>query len=101
MRIPTSTSDKTPAGEPAPEKKTTVSFSRDILPLFRTSDIQHMNAFGVRLGDHGWMSNPANAWNVLNHLRGVKQPRMPLGGPYWTEDQLNLFQQWIGAGYPP
>lgn len=69
MRIPTSTSDKTPAGDPAPDK--TVSFSRDILPLFRPGDIQHMNAFGVRLGDHGWMSKPVNAWNVLNHLRGV------------------------------
>lgn len=36
-----------------------VSFNADILPLFSRSDIEHMNAFGVRLGHHDWMSQPA------------------------------------------
>jgi hypothetical protein len=101
MRIPINHStDTATAGKPASTTKT-FSFSNDILPLFRPSDIQHMNAFGVRLGDHGWMSKPTNARNVLNHLKGTSQPRMPLGGPYWIQEQLNIFQQWMGAGYPP
>jgi hypothetical protein len=79
----------------------TPSFVRDILPLFRVTDIQHMNTFGVHLGDHSWMSKPSHARNVLNHLTGTMPPRMPLGGPYWTDDQLKSFREWMSAGYPP
>ncbi len=78
-----------------------VSFSADILPLFSRSDIQHMNVFGVRLGQHEWMSHPANAKNVYSYLTGESTPRMPLGGPYWSQGQLDLFARWIKTGYRP
>src|SRR5690349_6705859 len=79
----------------------TASFARDILPLFRTTDIQQMNNFGVRLGDHSWMSQPQNARNVFLYLAGVHKPQMPLGGPYWAQEQLALFRKWMEEGYPP
>jgi hypothetical protein len=100
MHIPTSLKSDA-AAERNPSAAKTPSFSQHILPLFRTTDIQHMNAFGVRLADLNWMSKPANARNVLNHLRGTSEPQMPLGGPYWTQEQLHLFQQWMEAGYAP
>jgi hypothetical protein len=78
-----------------------VSFAADIVPLFTRSDIEHMNRFGVRLSHHNWMSNPANADNVYRYLTGEKEPRMPLGGPYWSDDQLNIFARWIEGGYQP
>ena len=78
-----------------------VSFGADILPLFSRSDIEHMNAFGVRLGQHEWMSQPGNAKNVYSYLTGASTPRMPLGGPYWSQEQLDLFARWMKTGYKP
>ncbi len=78
-----------------------VSFSRDILPLFRPTDIEHMIAFGVFLHKHEWMSQPSNARNVYRHLTGQSQPQMPLGGPFWSEEQLALLKKWIDGGFQP
>lgn len=78
-----------------------VSFSRDILPLFRPTDIEHMNAFGVLLHKYEWMSQPKNARNVYRHLTGQAQPQMPLGGPFWSDEQLDLFKRWMDGGYRP
>lgn len=92
-----------------------VSFKTDILPLFNQTDIQHMSGMGVKLNDYAYMSNPAagsvmgcgpfsdhgNAQAVYNALTGKCQPQMPMGGPYWTEAQLQLFQQWMTDGYQP
>jgi hypothetical protein len=92
-----------------------VSFKTDILPLFNATDIQHMNGMGVQLSSYTYMSNPAagsvmgcgpfsdhgNAQAVYGALTGSCQPQMPLGGPYWTAAQLQLFQQWMTDGYQP
>ena len=92
-----------------------VSFKNDILPLFTATDIQHMQGMGVLLNNYTWMSNPAsgsvvscgpfsdhcNAQAVYAALSGKCQPQMPLGGPYWTAANLQLFQQWMTDGYQP
>ena len=92
-----------------------VSFKNDILPLFTQTDIQHMQGMGVQLNDYGYMSNSAggsvmgcgpfsdhgNAQAVYSALTGKCQPQMPLGGPYWSQAQLQLFQQWMTDGYQP
>lgn len=76
------------------------SFERDIRPLFRPIDIEHMSGFGVQLDDYTYMSNAANAQAVLEYLNGTQQPQMPPGGPYWSDDQLKLFTQWMEQGRP-
>jgi hypothetical protein len=85
-----------------------VSFAQDIAPLFQPGDIACMQRFGVRLDDYAWMSDPggdgtypdhANAGNVYDHLTGTTQPRMPMGGPYWADQQIQLFQQWMTDGF--
>lgn len=92
-----------------------VSFQNDILPLFTQTDIQHMKGMGVLLDDYAYMSNPAggtvvtcgpftdhcNASAVLAALNGTCQPQMPMGGPYWSAAQIQLFQQWMTDGYQP
>lgn len=83
------------------ESAENVSFSRDILPLFRPTDIEHMRTFGVFLHKYKWMSQPVNARNVYRHLNGEAQPRMPLGGPFWSDEQLDLLKRWIDGGYQP
>ncbi len=80
-----------------------VSFARDIRPLFRAVDIEHMKVHGVELADYTFMSNPENADKVLATLspHDSKPPLMPPGGPYWTADQLALFAQWQQDRYQP
>jgi hypothetical protein len=82
---------------------TPVSFGADIKPLFRPNDIQCMKRRGVLLDDYAYMSDANNnhehAQNVNDYLMGAQQPRMPLGGPYWSQDQLDLFSKWMAEGY--
>jgi hypothetical protein len=100
------TGQRNPNGQPA----ILASFARDILPLFSPGDITCMSRFGVALNDYDFMSDPtgnnsfadhANARNVYAHLTGTATPRMPMGGPYWSDAQLQLFNQWITDGFLP
>jgi hypothetical protein len=83
------------------DKGTPISFERDIRPLFREVDIDHMEGFGVLLADHTWMSNPENAKRVYDFLSGDEKPRMPPGGPFWSDEQLKKLSSWIEGGYQP
>lgn len=77
------------------------SFERDIRPLFRPIDLKHMSGMGVLLDDYAYMSDAQNAKTVLEYLNGTQQPQMPPDGPFWSEEQLNLFSQWLAQGCPP
>jgi hypothetical protein len=88
----------------------TVSFAEAIAPLFTDQDVACMNRFGVSLSDYSHMSDPggnakfadhANARNVYAHLTGAAAPRMPIGGPYWPDEQIKLFAQWMTDGFCP
>jgi hypothetical protein len=69
------------------ERRPKVSFARDIRPLFRTVDISHMKAHGIKLDDYTFMSDPDNADKVLGTLSshdGNPPPRHlvdPIGLP--------------------
>jgi hypothetical protein len=84
------------------QSQTVVSFAKDIKPLFRTIDIQHMEPFGVLLDDYAHMSdatdNHTNAQGVYDQLFSQS---MPPGGPFWTTAQLALFTNWMTGGYQP
>ena len=76
------------------------TFYQDIAPLFRQMDVECMRNMGVLLLDYTYMSTPTNAQTVLTRLSGNTQgSQMPLGGPYWSQDNLDLFQQWIVCGF--
>ena len=69
-----------------------------------------MNRFAVSLSDYSYMSDPggnatfpdhANARNVHARLTGDATPRMPMGGPYWPDQQIQLFAQWMTDGFLP
>lgn len=70
------------------------SFQTDVLPLFRPVDIQHMQRMGVKLNDYTWMSVPANAQDVYDHLSSQS---MPPGGPYWDAAQLKILSDWMNV----
>jgi hypothetical protein len=94
--MPSKKKDKAPV-----RTKGSPSFKKNILPLFRKVDIAHMRPMGVLLSDYRYMSTPANAQSVYSYLAGDSQPRMPIGGPFWTPAQLQLFNNWMTAGYQP
>src|SRR5579863_3716416 len=82
------------------------SFQADIVPLFRPMDIQCMRGRGVFLADYDFMSAKDggaffNAEKVLAFLKGDKAPRMPFGGPYWSDESLTAFESWIKGGCRP
>jgi hypothetical protein len=79
-----------------------VSFANQILPLFSSTDIQHMQKLGVMLAVYSYMSQPENAQNVLNRLNGTVKPIMPpLPADPWPAASIALFQAWIAGGYQP
>lgn len=78
-----------------------VSFAKDIRPLFREIDIDHMEPMEVLLDDYAFMSDAEHAQTVYEWLDGTKEPQMPPGGPYWTEEQLAKYKAWMDGGRKP
>ena len=60
-----------------------------------------MAPMDVLLDNYEYMSVPDNARAVHDYLSGAKTPQMPPGGPYWSEQQLKLFSDWISGGCQP
>ena len=78
------------------------SFAADILPLFTATDISHMARAHVMLAEYAYMSNPANAQNVLDRLDGTKTPIMPpKPASPWSAANIALFKAWMSGGYQP
>lgn len=86
-----------------------VSFADDISRLFTEGDLICMSGFGVLLDSYAFMSDPAgsvefadhaNARNVLKRLLPeAGRRRMPKDGPYWSDEQVALFRQWMDEGF--
>jgi hypothetical protein len=85
------------------------SFATDIEPLFTPAQKRCMAAQGVELGHFDYMGDGsgdeayvdhANARHVYARLKGTDEGRqMPLGGPFWTPEQLAIFQDWMDGGF--
>jgi hypothetical protein len=69
-----------------------------------------MTPHGVHLDSFEYMSDPArnalhadygNARDVLDRVSGRVLPRMPLGAPPWTKEQIDLLERWVNEGCLP
>lgn len=79
-----------------------VSFAKDIRPLFRQMDIDHMNEYNVLLDNYTYMSDPSNNHGNAQAVEDtLANQSMPPGGPYWSGEQLTLYRQWRSDGYLP
>jgi hypothetical protein len=77
-----------------------VSFAKDIRPLFTQTDIDHMDYY-CDLSDYDDVK--ANAADILSRLEGDDGPVMPpenAGGP-WSAEKIALFRAWIDGGCQP
>jgi hypothetical protein len=79
-----------------------VSYDKDIKPLFRGIDVNHMAAQGLDLSSYDDVKS--NAQEIYNRLTTTNQQRlMPpasSGGP-WSADKIAKFKQWMDDGYQP
>ena len=79
-----------------------VSFSKDIKPMFREVDIDHMKVHGVHLDDYQYMSDATKDYaNPEAAQASLAGQTMPPGGPFWTAQQLDLYGKWRAEGYQP
>ena len=76
-----------------------VSFVQDIRPLFTEMDIAHTKGFGVLRDDFDYMRDPAHARKVLDAVSARARPPSSSGEPPWSPDSVQLFRDWIAAGY--
>jgi hypothetical protein len=79
----------------------TVSFMTDILPLFTSTDIEHMSFAGVSLDDYAYMSQPANADAVYERVSTGTMPPRDSGEQPWPQEKVQLFKAWMDGGYEP
>jgi hypothetical protein len=70
-----------------------VSFERDVRPLFRERDRRSMESF-FDLWSYEQVRDNADA--ILDR---VSDGSMPCDGE-WSQDQVDLFQRWMDGGMP-
>ncbi|MEN1889551.1 MULTISPECIES: hypothetical protein [Streptomyces] len=75
-------------------------FAHDILPLFRSIDIEHMAKGGVQLDQYVYMSVRENAERVYNTVATKRMPP-PDENATWSEEQVALLRAWIDGGMLP
>jgi hypothetical protein len=84
------------------ERKCQFPFERDIKPLFRQIDIEHMNKHKVLLDNFAYMADPSNDHGNAQAVEdSLTNQSMPPGGPYWSSEELTLYRQWKSDGYLP
>ena len=83
-----------------PETTAAPGFARDILPLFRPIDIEHMAHSGILLDQYGYMSVHENAERVYNSIAAKRMPP-PDEDATWPQEQVTLLRAWIDAGLLP
>jgi len=77
-----------------------VSFAADIRPLFTEIDVDHMQGLGVLLDDYEYMRDPDHAQRVIDAVNSGSMPPSDSGEPSWSVEQVQLFREWMSAGYP-
>jgi Ferritin-like len=86
-------------GEGPPPAPTT-SFARDVVPMFRPVDIQHMRARGLDLTDFDAVRSRATL--ISKRLKGIGgRPMPPPPDAPLTAAQIERFDTWIAEGFPP
>jgi hypothetical protein len=79
---------------------TSVSFAKDIAPLFNSTDISHMkNVTGGKLDLSNYDSVTMWSSAIYGKVQSGDMPPFPADA--WTPDQVNLFGCWIQLGCKP
>jgi hypothetical protein len=79
---------------------TTTSFVRDIEPLFRQKDIEHMD-FLLDLADHDKVKAKVGRIVARTETADPADQMPPAPDPHWTRTQIELLRQWVDDDFPP
>jgi hypothetical protein len=84
------------------DQRVTLSFERDIRPLFRdVPDVACMAARNLDLTSFDQVSRLRAVGGALDIFRRVEDGNMPKGGPQWTDPMVITFGLWIKQGMKP
>jgi hypothetical protein len=75
----------------------TLSFAKDIRPLFRDIDVGHMQPAGYDLSSYDDVKSKAEI--IYGVVSAGTMPPPP--GPVWTAETCAMFRAWIDEGCPP
>jgi hypothetical protein len=76
----------------------TLSFARDIRPMFTDIDVDHMKHAGMDLSDRDDVEKHATA--ILEVVTNGSMPPKNTG-ERWTPDMCDSFKKWTEEGCPP
>ena len=79
------------------ETNASLSFARDIRPMFTEIDVDHMKAAGMDLSDRDNVEKNAEA--ILRVVRDGSMPPKNTG-ERWTPEMCEVFRRWMEAGHP-
>ena len=75
----------------------TLSFAKDIRPMFTDLDVEHMQPFGMDLSSYDDVKAHADAiYSVV--VSGAMPPSGT--GERWTPEQCERFKAWQTQGFP-
>jgi hypothetical protein len=76
-----------------------VSFAKDIRPMFTDMDVAHMKAAGLDLSDYAVVKRDADV--IYATVSTGSMPPPPSGEARWTDDMCALFKRWQEQGCLP
>ncbi len=77
----------------------TLSFAKDIRPMFSDLDVAHMKPAGIDLSDRADVETHAEA--IYQTVSQGIMPPPPSGEARWSPEMCERFQQWRDQGCPP
>ena len=78
---------------------TTLSFAKDIRPMFTDMDVDHMQGLGMDLSDRASVESHAQA--IYQTVSTGVMPPTRSGEAPWTKDMCERFKAWRDQGCPP
>jgi hypothetical protein len=78
---------------------TTLSFAKDVRPMFTDTDVAHMKPAGLDLSDRGDVQKQADA--ILEAVSSGSMPPASSGEPRWTNEMCETFKRWRDQGCAP
>jgi hypothetical protein len=72
-----------------------LSFAKDIRPMFRTSDVETMQNYGLDLSSYDEVKNKAQAIYAT-----LAEGTMPCDGA-WPKDRVAALKRWMDEGMAP
>lgn len=80
-------------------ESSTLSFAKDIRPMFSDLDVEHMKPFGMDLSNRDDVMN--NAAAIYADVSTGRMPPRSSGEEPWTVAMCERFKAWQSQGCPP